>query len=362
MTAKKRFQKIGLLTYHHTTNFGSLLQTYALYKTVNEIGYICEIVDYRNIEVEKREFLKKIYQCHSLQEIKSQLYYGKHKKKKAKEFMAFVQCNCNVSPVVFSKNNIFEANSRYDIFLVGSDLVWDFSINGCDTTYMLDFVEDGKGKIAFASSVGEVWKRKDMGIVYELLNRFDFIGVRERAIENELNAFLDHKADFVCDPTMLISPIEWGRMACARIIKEKYVLCYMSNDGQTIYKDAIAYGKKHHLPVYLISYDWVPDNMRPARPYKVGEFLSMIKYADTVFTASYHGMLFSLYFNKNFYYYNRGWEERMKSLAACFSLKDRENWTCEKDEAQIDYDFVNHKINEFRDFSISRLVSYLAKR
>ena len=46
-------EKIGLLTYHHTTNFGSLLQTYALYRTVIGMGYSCEIVDYRNIDAEK---------------------------------------------------------------------------------------------------------------------------------------------------------------------------------------------------------------------------------------------------------------------------------------------------------------------
>lgn len=63
----------------------------------------------------------------------------------------------DVSSKIYYKNNISEANSRYDCFVIGSDLVWDFSINGHDTTYMLDFVESGKGKIAFASSVGEIW-------------------------------------------------------------------------------------------------------------------------------------------------------------------------------------------------------------
>ena len=38
--------KIGLITYHHTTNFGSLLQTYGLYKKVKDLGFECEIIDY----------------------------------------------------------------------------------------------------------------------------------------------------------------------------------------------------------------------------------------------------------------------------------------------------------------------------
>ena len=37
-------RSIGLITYHHTTNFGSLLQTYALYKTVTQMGYNCRLL------------------------------------------------------------------------------------------------------------------------------------------------------------------------------------------------------------------------------------------------------------------------------------------------------------------------------
>lgn len=96
--------------------------------------------------------------------------------------------------------------------------------------------------------------------------------------------------------------------------------CYMSDPKLEMYKDAIQYGKKHHLPVYLISYGWVPEGMKAIRPNGVEEFISLVSNAHTVFTASYHGMLFSLYFNRNFYYYNRGWKERMKSIAEYLQL------------------------------------------
>lgn len=355
-------EKIGLLTYHHTTNFGSLLQTYALHKTIIEMGYSCEIIDYRNEAVEQREFIKKIYQCCSLREIKNHLQYSKHKKRKAKEFAIFLRDNFDISSVMYHKNSISEANARYDCFVVGSDLVWDFSINSHDTTYMLDFAEERKRKVAFASSVGKIWEDTEKDEVEKLLSRFDAIGVREHAIQNELSKVLDKAVDFVCDPTMLVSPNEWEKMASEQIIQGDYVLCYMSNDGQTIYKDALAYGEKHGLPVYLISYDWVPDNMKAIRPYRVEEFLSLIKYADTVFTASYHGMLFSLYFNKNFYYYNRGWKERMKSISDYLQLSDREHWMSDKDGQAIEYYFVNSKMEKFRKASKAKLATYLGKK
>lgn len=354
--------KIGILTYHHTTNFGSLLQTYALYKSITNLGYVCEIIDYRNEAVEQREFVKKIYQCRGMREFKNYLQYSKYKKRKAEEFIRFLKDNFNVSPETYYKSNIAQANDRYDCFVVGSDLVWDFSINEHDTTYMLDFVEERKSRIAFASSVGSIWKENEKDEVKKLLGRFDAIGTREYAIQDELSRLLGKHVDFVCDPTMLLSPDEWDKLSSKQSIQENYVLCYMADESQSIYKDALEYGKMHGLPVYLISYDWVPGTMKAIRPYRVEEFLSLIKYADTVFTASYHGLLFSLYFNKNFYYYNRGWKERMKSISTYLALSNREHWTIDKEGALIDYALVNDKMDKFRKGSKEKLSMYLGKK
>lgn len=355
---EKNKQKIGLLTYHHTTNFGSMLQTYALYKMVQELGFECEIIDYRNETVENREFVKKIYNCKSLKEIKNILQYGKYKKRKSIAFKSFFEKNFCVSQEIYYKNNINQSNSQYEYFLVGSDLVWDFTINDSDTTYMLDFVNDINKKIAFASSAGKKWNVNDMKVVSNLLNRFDYIGVREKSICDQLNKELDIEVDFVCDPTMLFSKEKWDELIVDRCIKGAYILCYMANENLSIYKDAVEYGKKKGIPVYLISYDWVPKDMHAIRPYKIDEFLSLIKYAHTIFTASYHGLLFSLYFEKNFYYYNRGWKSRMNSIATYLNIIDREQLNDHNDK-DIDYIEINKKIDYLRNESISKLKSYL---
>lgn len=49
--------RIGLLTIHHTTNFGSALQTYGLYSKIREMGYDISIIDYRCEAIENREFM-----------------------------------------------------------------------------------------------------------------------------------------------------------------------------------------------------------------------------------------------------------------------------------------------------------------
>lgn len=39
-------KKIGLITIHDTLNYGSLLQTYALYKAIESLGVEIELIDY----------------------------------------------------------------------------------------------------------------------------------------------------------------------------------------------------------------------------------------------------------------------------------------------------------------------------
>ena len=281
---------------------------------------------------------------------------------KAKVFAEFLKTNLAMSDLVYDRDNVQKANQEFDTFLVGSDLVWDFSINQNDLTYMLDFADKDAVKIAYASSVGTMWESEDRETVKNLLKRFQNIGVREHSIQKELDILIGKKVDFVCDPTMLLTAEQWKSMSAPRNIEGDYVLCYMSDSKLEMYKDAIQYGKKHHLPVYLISYGWVPEGMKAIRPNGVEEFISLVSNAHTVFTASYHGMLFSLYFNRNFYYYNRGWKERMKSIAEYLQLTDREHWSDEKDSAVIDYTLVNERLNSFRTSSLRLLKEYLRRK
>ena len=314
----------GILTYHHTTNFGSLLQTYALFKKVTELGFECEVIDYRNKAVEARETPRRLKQCKGVRQIRDFFKYEKFKRKKAEAFKEFTRKYIHISVDTYDADTIKNIENKYDIFIVGSDLVWDFTINGKDTTYMLDFADKGVRKVAYASSVGQIWDENQINEVNRLLGAFDSIGVREYEIQKELSKQLGRDVDFVGDPTMLIEPKDWKKLADSRMIPGKYILVYFADKDLKIYKDAVEYGNKNGIPVYLISYSWVPESMKAIRPARVEEFLSLILYADTVFTASYHGMLFSLYFEKNFYYYNRGWKARMRSIASYLGIEDRE--------------------------------------
>lgn len=346
--------KVGLITYHHTSNFGSLLQTYSLYKRVTELGFDCEIIDYRNTAVEKREKPLSIIDCTNIRNLIYYFVYEPKLRKKIANFEQFCEKKMKLSSETYNRENIFQCKDSYDIFLVGSDLVWDFDNNGSDTTYMLDFVDDKKKKIAYASSCGSVWNEKK--IIVDCLSRFDYIGVREVEIQKTLASWLSRDIDFVCDPTMLIEPVSWKNLATSRVIKGKYILCYFEDPSKKIYKDAIRYGKRYGIKVYAISYKRLPLGIKAVRPTTIDEFLSLILYSEAVFSASYHGMLFSLYFGKELYFYKKGWNARQESLAKFCGIEDRAGY---KHDDKINYKIVRERLAEFRECSNQCLKKYL---
>ena len=69
---------------------------------------------------------------------------------------------------------------KYDIYIAGSDQIWDYKLTNFDTTYFLDFVKEGKKKCSYAASIGENLPPEEYQKKYkELLSDFDEILVRE---------------------------------------------------------------------------------------------------------------------------------------------------------------------------------------
>ena len=98
------------------------------------------------------------------------------------------------------------------------------------------------------------------------------------------------------------------------------------------------------------------------KPLDISDFLSLFKNASFVFTASYHGMLFSIYCNKDFAYYNRAHRSRMKTLAARLDVLNRDGNMYDVLSMQpIQYSKVNRSVTAYRDMSVHCLKSFLEK-
>lgn len=351
--------KTGLLTYHHTRNYGSWLQTYALYEKLRELGVDVEVIDYRCPAIEKRETPAPFcFQCNVKAMVKD-FVFVRPLRTLQRRFEAFSDRYLRLSQITYTPQTISQANSVYDTFLIGSDIVWGTHINDGDLTYFLDFAEESKGKYAYAASIGEKWGEDECAEISRLLHRFDSVAVREMQSAQWIKEVCGLEVDTVCDPTMLLTKQDWEKFCGPRRIKEKYILVYFMDRDGVIIRDALALGKKMNLPVYYVGYTNKLNGVKQYMIQNPADFVSVIKNAEITFCGSYHGTLFSLYMNTPFYYYYKHSSSRLDHIASMLGITDRYgvNNTFEK-PFDIDFEVINSNIVKMRNAGIKKLKSY----
>lgn len=342
---------IGLLTIHDTMNFGSQLQTYGLYKAVESLGCDVRLIDYHCDAIAERETTLPLKEAKGPKAVVKSLMLHGNLQKRQNSFHKFMAENMILTDS-YTRATVAQTNELFDCFLVGSDIVWGFNITGKDYTYMLDFVEDAK-RYAFSSSVGTKWEEDDEAKIRDCLGKFDDISVRESDAAEWISELLGKEIKVTCDPTMLWDADFWKKIAgkCTET-KKSYVLVYMSDTENVCIHRAIAYGKKHNMPVYYINFRAPVFGTVDKRPTSLSEWLNLFINADTIFSASYHGLLFAAYFHKRFFYFNWVNKSRMNSLAKALKIESREGTrnNIEKD-IPVDFMFVDKKLKSIRDNS-----------
>ena len=352
-------KKIGLLTFQDTNNFGSMLQTYGLFKAVTDLGLDIEVIDYKNEALARKEVphlpkLRKNLLKYIINWIRNPF------RLKYKALQKFLFENMNVSEKC-DKKSIKKVAQRYNIILVGSDMVWEMEIQGGDLTYFLDFDNDASKKVAFASSVGFPWKDEDKKVIKPLLEDFKSIAVRETKSADWVEELIGGRPPVVCDPTMLLSQQEWLKMVKKTKPQEKYILVYFENDNGDCLQTAITYANKNHLKVKCIEYGASTDMYESVYPRTINDFLSLIYNAYLVITASYHGILFSLYFNKSLIYFLRRQTSRVDTLVEKLGIGICNGELIHNNKIPLlDYVLVNNAIEQYREESMRCLKNILA--
>lgn len=351
--------KIGLLTFHDTNNFGSYLQTYGLYKKIKDLGYKCDVVDYQCESIIEREVPKPFQFTFNLKKIIIEILITPAKRKKYSNLLNFLHSNMTLSERVY-KNTIVSIADKYDKFFVGSDIVWGLDITNNDTTYFLDFVKDPQKKFAFSSSIGNPWNENEKALVCPYLSEFTSIAVRENESAKWVEEVIGKRPYVVCDPTMLLKVDEWKKHASPKYEGKRFVLVYFPTVENM--RDAKAYSRKYGIPCYVVNQSLPLKGVINVNPVTMEDFLSLFLNATFVFTGSYHGMLFSIYFNREFAYYNRAHKSRMDTLAKKLGVQNREGSKYDFIQMKpIDYSLVNDAVEGFRNYSIKTLEDMLAR-
>lgn len=355
--------KAGIITYHDTRNYGATLQAYALQKKVEKLNIDCEIIDYKCETITKRYSIKKITELRSIKEFIKYILSNSAAKKLQLEFNNFNETYLKLSNKEYYKDNIREANKVYDLFITGSDQVWNLELSGEDTSYFLDFVDSDDKKNSYAASFGYKYvPEKYRELNKKLLENYNRISVREKQGENIIHELLKKKSQVVLDPTLLLRKNEWKEVIKKPLNKKEYILLYRVASTPHIIEFTKNLAKKTGCEIIYInsSYKIIPGmkNIRNANPQ---EFLGYIENAKYVVSSSFHGVIFSIIFEKNFFYElsnnKNNFNSRIENIVSELGLKERiilngENSNIYKN---INYDIVNEKLDKKIDESTKYL-------
>lgn len=313
---------IGIITIVKVNNYGAELQALALQKKLCLMGFKAEIIDYlfyKNkghkrekcsmpfypypIKKKIKEYILPLYET-----IKS-IPYWRTQKNREKSFIEFHKKNTIFSPQCYhSYSELYKNPPIYDVYCVGSDQVWN---PGCFTNlnpYFLSFAPEGKRRISYASSFGVKELPASAKKQYSrLLQGLDSISVREDAGVEIVKVVSGRNATKVVDPTLLLTKTEWKTIA--KYDKEpngKYILLYVLKDSEYIKQTALTLRDKTGLQIVRIckgafKQDKPSDDIIDIIDAAPDDFLGLIEKAEIVLTNSFHGTVFSILFERDFY-------------------------------------------------------------
>lgn len=338
---------IKIITIHAMHNPGSVFQCYALQNYLESIGCNVQIINY---------LPKYLFDEGSpiLYIIKQLLYY-KTIKIRAKKFDDFIKKELHISTPYYSFKEIVEAHLVSDLFLTGSDQLWngDFPC-GKDPSFYLEFT-DNPNKAAFSTSVGKAIVDNDhLSYLTKKLGAFKYISVRERSTADTLSEKLSRNVYWVCDPVFLLSANDYNRFINDENPYGDYVLVYMA-PSSSILDRIVAYFKHKGYSILLcggVTKRCVCDvHIKDCGP---KDFLNLISKAKYVVSTSFHATSFCHIFHVPFItILPEGNNERILSLVNYTGLEsqviDKSNDSVDLNDLvkSIDWYKVDKKLYSF---------------
>jgi len=369
-------KEVAILTFQSSNNYGALLQCYALSKTIERQGHNVSII---NIQ---KEYIK---------DFEGLTFLNKQKLFIKKRFTNYIfQREFDVFRTRFLKNkftkpiktvgDLNEYSNKYDAIVVGSDQVWRYAYTKSTLkSYFLDFASDQTTKISYAASFGLDYFEGNNKIEKEvkgLIKRFEAVSVREDKGVDICREKFDLEATHVLDPVFLLSNTDYIKLIDKKEPEEdNYIAFYFLNPDKfrknLVLKTMSYRGINRERNIYTnLKFSFRKPSF-PLSKYKFKSFskwLNTLKNADFMITDSFHGLAFSIIFNKQFICIAnkaRG-ASRMESVLNLLGLQDRLLYEGQNDFnveelKQIDYNLVNAKLLENKNKSLNFLKLALKK-
>lgn len=302
--------KIGILTYHFTNNYGGLLQAYSLKTFLKNIGYKVDFINYVPKHVEQGDKYINIFNLKNLKK-NIKIFYMKVinfylnnflDKKFLLKFDNFRKKKLGInSNKINNSKDLKNISTKYKILIAGSDQIWNTSEQfGLDKNYFLDF-STNTINISYAASFGKNQiEKKYHHEVKNLIKNFNKISVREKSGSNILKKLTTNKVTLTPDPTFLINNFD-SLLPKNKFFKDDYIFCYNLRSDYLARKLSLFLSKKYNLPIlspFNINRRW-PQIGKTVYP-GPEEWLSLMKNSKFIVTNTFHGVVFSILFKKKF--------------------------------------------------------------
>lgn len=343
---------VGIVTFYLTHNHGTMLQCYALKTVIERLGnYKVHIIPHTYFDSIGNGFGEPyLYQKYD----KSIALFDSFLKNE-------LECTEPHIPVLTK-----DTAPKYDIYVAGSDAIWNTELIENDNAFFLGFAEDMESvKIAYAPSLSiNDTTHLNRSIFERYIDKFDFLSVREKEHAAFIKQFTNKEVDAVLDPTYLLDQEAYLElMDCERKKEKSFILIYL------IYEDAFSVQKIiNYANRIALRHEWdVVHFVYNIPEYVLGEkgktfafdgpkdFLWYFYNADLIFTNSFHGLAFSIIFRKNFWVRPRPTgKSKIVNMLEQIGLTDRimkNQLVIDESEFAIDYSEVEQKLNRLIDHS-----------
>ena len=373
--------KIGIMTFWWSEdNYGQLLQCYALQKYLRELGHDAYVIKYNHfadvVRKQAKRNLSSVLNPKNLLKFLQSKYQSyrlnKYNEINKRHFSTFRSNNIHFSEKKYNSLNELRLNPPpADIYIVGSDQVWNFRFRNIDTqknpihAYMLDFGREGVKRVSYAASccystLDERYKNE----IIPLLNRFDAISVREADGLTFCNDFGRNDAQVVLDPTFLLKAKDYRLLYKNNnfvIPDTNYVFLYMINDNNSFdVKKIYRWANEKKLKVVYVTANSNTNYLDKQLFATIEQWLNLIDNAEYVITNSFHCCVFSILFKKQFAVIPRkgddiskGMNTRMEGLFEICSTNNR--YLTDFDVLNKQYIVNEEKFSKLRENSVNFL-------
>lgn len=350
----KHNNKIGIINHWMVNNYGALFLAYALERKIKELGYNVETISWLPDEVRcpwKLSMIRKTGFFHYFMRLGYFLVFILPRQNSFRYFRALM----NTSETKYTDSTLYKIADKYDKIVIGGDQLWNCKVNYYNENNFLPFVKEKEKKVVYAASLSQDFIREDFKATFKrLAEDFSYVTTRETKATELIEEITNLKAPRVADPAFLLDASEWSKLACEPKDKN-YVFVYQVQSDVSVISFAQKLAKEKGCKIVYCPFPLKKQIHCRRKPYMSPEkWLGYIKNAKYVVTDAFHGTVFSIIFNREFFTeiseYGKDTGSRITNILDVFSLNERLiNNKCADELIElpaINYELINEQIKK----------------